>query len=51
MDKALTVNLILNSSIPASGGMLTGTVSNTGHFSFSVILEIQDHKTITVVTL
>ena len=34
MDKALTVNLILNSSIPASGGMLTGTVSNTDHFLF-----------------
>ena len=32
IDKALTANLVLNSSIPASGGMLTGTVSNTGHF-------------------
>ena len=47
--KCLTVNLVFNSSISTSGGM-AGTVLNTGHFHL-MILEIQDHETITAVIL
>ena len=34
IDKALKINLVYNSSIPTSGGLLACTVSNTGHSSF-----------------
>ena len=34
IEKALTINLVLNSLIPTSGSILAGTLSNTGHFSF-----------------